>query len=377
MAGRRGARRQPEESAVKRWIMLVGVLPLLLLVGCGQGLPQAREMDDMALMRTMGVDRGDAEGEVLVTVSSSRRARGIQGEQEPPLVLSAQRASIAGACQAMQGLSGSYVFYGHLDQLLLGEGLAADGGVPEALEHFSRDQDLGLGTQVWLIRGDTAQAAIQSGRDGGIDARLTTLLRDSELGAAGMERTAGEVLTDHLESGCAFLPALRLVGEDGELSPLENGYGVLKDGLLAFWVTGGAARGLELSQGHTGGELLELEQAVVRLNSSALTCVPVLEDGELTGLELDLRLIAQVEQPRQEEPDRERVKEQVREQALSWLKAALAQSQAEGADYMGLGRMAGTSRPEQWKRLSGQWEEKFPELAVQVRCTVVLTDMRK
>ena len=75
----------------------------------------------MALMRTMGVDQGD-DGDVVVTVSSARRARGLQGEGEKPLILSSQRASISAACADMQGQSDSYVFFGHVDQLLLGEG---------------------------------------------------------------------------------------------------------------------------------------------------------------------------------------------------------------------------------------------------------------
>lgn len=352
-------------------------LALTLLTGCGRGLPQAREMDDMALMRTMGVDRGSREGEVLVTVSSSRRARGIQGEQEPPLILSAQRPSIAGACQAMQSLSDSYVFYGHLDQLLLGEELAAQAGVREALEHFSRDRDLGLGAQVWLVRGSTAGEVLGSDKDSGVEERLTTLQRDSGLGLAGIERTAGEVLTDLLEGDCTYLPALSLAGEGEERSLLENGYGVLKEGKLAFWITGEEARGLELSQGHPGGALLELEQAVVRLNSSQLTCIPVLEGDALTGLELDLRLIAQVEQPWGEEIDRALVKEAVRTQAQTWLTAALARSQRENADFMGLARMAGAARPGKWELMRSQWEESFHRLDIQVRCTVALTDIRR
>lgn len=352
-------------------------LALTLLTGCGRGLPQAREMDDMALMRTMGVDRGDREGELLVTVSSSRRARGVQGEQEPPLILSAQRPSIAGACQAMQSLSGSYVFYGHLDQLLLGEELAVQGGVREALEHFSGDQDLGLGAQVWLVRGSTAGQALQTGKDSGVEGRLNTLLRDSELGMAGLERTAGEVLTDFLEENSTFLPALTLAGEGEEQSLLEHGYGVLKEGKLTFWLTVDEARGLELARGHPGGELLELEQGVVRLNSSQLTCAPVLEGEELTGLELDLRIMAQMEQPRQEEVDRAQVKEAVRARAQAWLTAALERAQKENADFMGLARMAGSARPGKWKLIHSQREEKFPQLDIQVRCTVVLTDIRK
>ena len=221
-----------------------------LLAGCGTtALPYAREMGDMALMRTMGVDTGEGGAEQLhVTVSSGRRARGLQGEAEPPLVLSAERESISSACLAMQGLSDSYVFYGHVDQLLLGEELSRR-GILETLQYFSQDQELGMGTQVWIVRGGTAAEAISAEQERGVESRLSTIQTDSEMGMAGMTRTVGETLTSLMEDGSAYLPGL-VPGEDGAL--LESGYGVVKDGMLAGWLTGEQARGLESEQDYSG-----------------------------------------------------------------------------------------------------------------------------
>ena len=139
---------------------------MFLLPGCGgERLPYAREMGDMALMRTMGVDTGEGGAEQLhVTVSSGRRARGLQGEAEPPLVLSAERESISGACLAMQGLSDSYVFYGHVDQLLLGEELAG-AGVTQVLDYFAREE-LAVANAVPTAEG-AVQLAMEPSRSGG------------------------------------------------------------------------------------------------------------------------------------------------------------------------------------------------------------------
>ena len=117
---------------------------MLLLSGCSATLlPYAREMGDMALLRTMGVDAGEGDYQVEVTVSTGKRAYGLQGESQPSLVLSAQRESLSAACLAMQGLSDSYVFYGYVDQLLLGEELSKRGVWP-VLDYFAQDVELGL-----------------------------------------------------------------------------------------------------------------------------------------------------------------------------------------------------------------------------------------
>ena len=197
-----------------------------LLAGCGTtALPYAREMGDMALLRTMGVDAGEKEGDLRVTVSTGKRAAGLQGEGQPPLILSAEGGSLSSACLAMQGLSDSYVFYGYVDQLLLGEELALE-GVQTVLDYFAQDVELGLGTQLWLIRGDTAQGAVQAGEKTGVDSRLSTLQTDSEMGAAGVTRTVGETSASLLEWGSAYLPALRAVEQEreGETALLEAGY---------------------------------------------------------------------------------------------------------------------------------------------------------
>ena len=128
-------------------------LACAFLAGCSP-LPRAREMGDMALLRTMGVDW--LETGLSVTASTGPRARGLQAEGQSALVLSAESQSLSGACLAMQGQSDSYVFFGYVDQLLLGEELARH-GVVSVLDYFARDVELGLGAQLWLVREASAE----------------------------------------------------------------------------------------------------------------------------------------------------------------------------------------------------------------------------
>ena len=351
------------------------LLGLVLLSGCGQGLPQGREMDDMALMRTMGVDRG-ADGGVVVTVSSARRARGLQGEGEKPLILSSGRASISAACGDIQGQSDSYVFLGHVDQLLLGEALARQAGVMESMEYFLQEESLGLGTQIWLIRDGSAQQAIRGESEESVDDRLTTLGQTGRLGITVESRTVGECLSDLLERGCTCVPALCQEKRGEETVLLEAGYGILKEGVLIGWLTEEQSEGLDLARGTPGGGVLELENGTARIQRATLTCVPVMEDGVLAGLELELRLGVRMEEWNYE-VDGGRLEEEVVRLGKERISGVVKQLQVWNADCVGLKELAGSARPEVWEEIRSQWNEKFPTLGVTVRCTAAVAGLEK
>lgn len=357
---------------------------MLLLSGCSATLlPYAREMGDMALLRTMGVDAGEGDYQVEVTVSTGKRAYGLQGESQPSLVLSAQRESLSAACLAMQGLSDSYVFYGYVDQLLLGEGLIKRSVWP-VLDYFAQDAQLGLGVQLWVVRGGTAAQAVQAGGESGVENRLSTLQTDSEMGAAGASRTAGEVFSDLLERGSAYLPALRVqeTDQEGQTALLEAGYAVLKDGILAGYLEGESAKGLELLVNQAPSDVLEVPlsqgRVVVRVTSSALVCTPKMDNGQLTAVDLNCRVTAEVAEVAEVEgeltqEDLEQVKQAVDSRQQWRLTQALERLQSWGADCVGLGQRLAMADPARGEKLLEQWPEVFSSLPVQVSVETSLT----
>ncbi|MGI5962389.1 MAG: Ger(x)C family spore germination C-terminal domain-containing protein [Lawsonibacter sp.] len=336
----------------------IGILALLcmLLSGCSV-LPYPREMEDMALLRTMGVDR--EEDGLLVTVSTGPRARGLQGEQEPALVLSAQRGSLSSAALAIQALSDSYVFFGYIDQLLLGEELVKSGVVP-VLDYYARDVELGLGVQLWVVQGAMAQQAVESGGEEGVDQRLSTLRTDGEMGVAAISRTALDVYSDLLELGCCYIPALVLSSQDGA-TLMESGYAVVQTEGLAGFLEGEAARGLELLAGKPSADVLEMElpQGIVTVRvSKAVTVCSLDRNGRL---ELSCRVSAHlVERPdtvRDEEL--EKLRKALEERELGRVQAVLDQLRQWQTDCLGLGAKGSLRTPGVWRGIEEDWPQQF------------------
>ena len=344
----------------------------LLLSGC-TGLPAAREMGDMALLRTMGVDLAP-EG-LEITASTGPRARGLQGTGEPALVLSAREDSLSAACLALQGLSDSYVFFGYVDQLLLGEELARSGVLP-VLDYFARDVELGLGAQLWLTRGTTARAAVESGGEQGVEGCLSTLQTDGKLGVAAITRTAGEIYTDLLERGAAFVPVLTLEGEDASLR--ESGYGVLgPEGLMGF-LEGEAARGLELLAGRAPAQVLTVElgsnQVSARPQAVSLRAELDLQEGEPAGLKLDCRVEMGLTEDQRSPTGEElaQLRRRLERRALEQIESALASLREWGADCVGLGAKAGLACPGEWRQIQEDWPALFGQVEIETDAWVVI-----
>lgn len=348
---------------------------VLLLTGCS-GLPRPREMGDMALLRTMGVDK--RENGLAVTVSTGPRAKGIQAEGQPALMLSAVGKSLSAACLSMQGLSDSYVFFGYVDQLLVGEELARDGVIP-VLDYFARDRELGLGAQLWVVREASAEDAVRAGGDQGVDSRLSTLQTDGKMGVAALPRTAGEVYADLLEWGSAYLPALVLAqGEDTALA--ERGYAILKGEALAGFLDGEAAQGLELLAGRPEQDILDVElggQLVsVRVTGADTRSKLEFEGDALTGMTVTCRVDAQLAEYRipLSDTERERLISVLEARECARMEAALKQLQGWQADCLGLGHRAALSSPGKWQTVKADWPRHFEALDVTVRVNMTLQE---
>lgn len=355
----------------KRLIPLLAVC--LLLTGCSQ-LPVAREMEDMALLRTMGVDR--APGGVAVTGSTGPRARGLQGEGEPALTLEADRESLSAACLAMQGQSDSFVFFGYVDQLLIGEDLAEQ-GVQPVLDYFARDAELGLGAQLWLVRGASAREAVSAGGDAGVDSRLETLQHDSKMGISSHARTAGELYTDLLELGSAYVPAL-VPAEDGTAILIEQGYAVLKEDRLAGFLDGDAAKGLGLLAGGPAADILEAELAnqtvSVKVTSSRTKSKLEFQDHTPSVLRLTCRIDARLSEygSRLTAEELARLQRLLEAQERSKIEAALERLKELHCDCIGLGAKAAVFHPAQWQTIQSDWPDWFSQLPVDIKVQINL-----
>lgn len=357
------------------------LLPALVLslTGCrSNALPYGREIEHMALMRVIGVDK--AEEGVAVTVSSGTQSKGAQQGDAPPVVLTQTSGTISGALLSMQADGASYVFYGHVGQLLLGEALAREDVIP-ALEYVLRDIEMRLDTGLYLVKGSAEQAISAPAEGEGSDGegpssaadRLEAMESDAKLRSYATPRTVGEVLGELDDQGASYAPALILA--QGEQDQLEAaGYGVLRDGALAAWTTDEQAHGVNLVEGQVNADIVEVElpgsrRAALRVVGAKTKVAPVFQDGALTGLTVTCRVEANLAEGSADlglgQGDAlAALEDALADRESARIRSALDLAQQLDADYLGLVRRAGMSAPWRWADIQADWD--LPGLVLEV-----------
>ena len=360
---------------MRRMLYLFPVLSLLL-TGCS-ALPYAHQIDKTALMEVLGVD-GSGTGMVTVTAASGPRP-----ESQDPLVLTAQAETISAACADMGGRGEDYVFFGDVEQVLVGEE-AARAGLEPLLGHMVRDPELRLEAELWVVKGaDASEVLLGAGKGESLPGRLSALSRNAHLLGGPRHQMARGALTDLLENGATLLPALeRRAAEEGQGAQgayvLEAaGYAVIRDGLLLGFTDEAATLGADLLRGLGKGRILERpgpEGGAVALKLTGVkTTFRTRFSGErLTTLVVNCALETQVMEEagsaaRLGEEDRRRLETELAGLAEEAVRAALDCFQGLEADAIHLLDRVALAVP--WKKaaLEEHWREVFPDLALEVR----------
>ena len=326
---------------MKKQVLLV-LLLMLLPTGCRRYsgfLPYAREIEDMELIRTLGVD-GAGETGVAITASGGT-------SQEETEVVSGEAGTISAAVLELQGEGSSYLYFGHVTQLLLGEELVRRGVMP-SLDYVLRDVEMRLETALYVVRNGTAGQAIEAAADdGSATDRLEALADDAGLTANSMPRTVKDVLAELDRQGASFLPAV--LADDGLTAA---GYGILKDGALVGWAEGDAALGVNLIFGKVDADVVEVQApdgtaAALRVVGAAASVRPIWQGDTLAGLKIHCKVDANLAEG-SAMPDQATL--DALEAALAQVEAgrmaqALELSRALDADYLGLRQSAAFAVP--------------------------------
>ena len=328
---------------MRRCLALFGAFLLLsALSGCGLGrgiYSNYRAVEDLQLVQTLGVDAG--------YVLSAATGRPREGK---PTVLRRAAASIPQGMDALQQRTPrGQLYFAHTRYIVLGEDYAA-AGVGPVLDFVERDTLTRMGALLFVVRGGTAEALVTgAGEDWDVGDVLATVRQETEAHGDSHVFDVRETAVSLSEYGAALVCALRLTDTGGSvfglapgLAAVPDGYGILRDGALVGFLDGGQARAASLMRGVLGVVTQELRLGDGRVTVELRCAMPeVCFDGRVLSIRAEPTAVlvgadtaASVMDP----------------SALAALTAAidrsltddltrlLARVQAEGCDFLSLGR---------------------------------------
>lgn len=377
---------------MKRSIFFLLVL-CLLLTGCWD----RRELNELAITLAIGIDKVEDEYQVTVqVVVPSEVSMNASTGRSSVTLFQENGETIYEALRKITKDSPRKIYPAHLRMLVIGEELAEE-GIGESLELMSRD---------WELRADFYVAVARDATAGEILNVTTTLeaipankmfntLKTSEASwAATNGITLDELISDLTSDGKeAVLTGIQVFGDLETGTSRENiekitpsarirydHLAVFKKDKLVGWLTEKESRAYNdiinsvkntvtsISCPEEGKATIEITQLKSDMKGHMKNGLPEVDvniqvKGNVGEIECKINL-----------SDQETIKvlEDITEKEMKeYINETIEKVQYHyKTDIFGFGQTIHKSNPKEWKKLMEQWEEKFPDMTVNVKVDV-------
>ena len=379
-----------------RKLLILPLLALELLAFAGPGglRENCREVEELLVVQTMGLDESE-NGVTLSLAAAGDEERGVAR-------LRADGASISAAMDRIRGYSYEQeLFCSHVGRLLLGE-KAAEQGIESALAYISRSPALRLDMPLFIVRGGRAEDAVM--KVGTEDRGICDVMNIVEQvvrrrGESGLT-TAAQVLRATARNGsalvCALIPGASSEtidsadagGGEGEtpLSVAPSGYAVLREGRLCRWLSEEQGVAVGFLKNRVGRSSVQLKDrhgstAVLELNGGGSRITPVWEGGSLRGFRVRCDARASVLElggrgALRGAQDTDYLTAQLEATLSGWLRETLQASKELKADFLGLAELAERSDPRAYRALGKDFVDLLPELELEIVVRAQLSELK-
>ena len=408
---------------MKRFLsLLIIICALPALSGCGSIYSNYREIQQLMVIQTMGIDR--EKGGVQVSMAAAAEASG-----GGPRRMSAQGSTVTAAIDRACKLSyEEEIFFSHVNHLLVGEA-AAEEGLDTFLDYVSQSPTMRIDIPLYIVRGGTANQAVMEVGDSskGISEVMQTVHESFASPSDSQVFTVADTINSLLRYGSALVCAVECVPSSESVSPgkaeseqqssgqsvqggegqsaqqgeeqkpqaeegqngqdktqgenplmaVPAGYAVIRDGKLCKFIEPEEAAAVGLLTGRlpiTGITVTDRngKNATLELNQGSADIVPIWGGkGQLKGLNIQAQVIASVLETDnwQQGSSNEYINHLTAqlESAISQrLSSLLRTSMKLKADFLGLAGQVERKSPENYRLMSQRFSELLPGLELQI-----------
>ena len=400
---------------MKRFLSLLIIMCALpALSGCSSIYSNYREIQQLMVVQTMGIDR--EKGGVQVSMAAAAEASG-----GGPRRMSAQGSTITAAIDRAYKLSyEEEIFFSHVNHLLVGEA-AAEEGLDAFLDYVSQSPTMRIDIPLYIVRGSTANQAVMEVGDSskGISEVMQTVHESFASPSNSRVFTVADTINSLLRYGSALVCAVECVPSSESVSPGKSasaqgggeqnaqqgeeqnpqqeegqnaqdmtqgetplmavpaGYAVIRDGKLCKFIEPEEAAAVGLLTGSLPITDITVtdrngKDASLELNQGSAEITPVWGGkGQLKGLNIQAQVSASVLETDnwQQGSSNEYINHltaQLESAVSQRLSSLLRTSMKLKADFLGLAGQVERKSPENYRLMSQRFSELLPGLALQI-----------
>ena len=384
------------------------------LSGCSSIYSNYREIQQLMVVQTMGIDR--EKGGVQVSMAAAAEASG-----GGPRRMSAQGSTITAAIDRAYKLSyEEEIFFSHVNHLLVGEA-AAEEGLDAFLDYVSQSPTMRIDIPLYIVRGSTANQAVMEVGDSskGISEVMQTVHESFASPSNSRVFTVADTINSLLRYGSALVCAVECVPSSESVSPGKSasaqgggeqnaqqgeeqnpqqeegqnaqdktqgetplmavpaGYAVIRDGKLCKFIEPEEAAAVGLLTGSLPITDITVtdrngKDASLELNQGSAEITPVWGGkGQLKGLNIQAQVSASVLETDnwQQGSSNEYINHltaQLESAVSQRLSSLLRTSMKLKADFLGLAGQVERKSPENYRLMSQRFSELLPGLELQI-----------
>lgn len=400
---------------MKRFLsLLIMMCALPALSGCSSIYSNYREIQQLMVVQTMGIDR--EKGGVQVSMAAAAEASG-----GGPRRMSAQGSTITAAIDRAYKLSyEEEIFFSHVNHLLVGEA-AAEEGLDAFLDYVSQSPTMRIDIPLYIVRGSTANQAVMEVGDSskGISEVMQTVHESFASPSNSRVFTVADTINSLLRYGSALVCAVECVPSSESVSPGKSasaqgggeqnaqqgeeqnpqqeegqnaqdktqgetplmavpaGYAVIRDGKLCKFIEPEEAAAVGLLTGSLPITDITVtdrngKDASLELNQGSAEITPVWGGkGQLKGLNIQAQVSASVLETDnwQQGSSNEYINHltaQLESAVSQRLSSLLRTSMKLKADFLGLAGQVERKSPENYRLMSQRFSELLPGLELQI-----------
>ena len=204
---------------MKRYIsILIIISSLLSLSGCGGIHTNYREIQQLMVVQTMGLDR--EEGSVRVSMAAAAEASG-----NGPRRMSATGGTVSTAIDRAYELSyEEEIFFSHVNHILIGEA-AAEEDMDSFLDYLCQFPELRIDIPLYIVREGTAEQAVMEVGDGsrGISEVMQAVREIFATASNSQVFTVADTIRSLERYGSALICAIRCEPGSESFGPQTSG----------------------------------------------------------------------------------------------------------------------------------------------------------